>query len=345
MITKVMSAARNTNPGVVPPWLQGGYPAGPTAALAPVVVGRDAQGRPVTMNLPDGYVDREQARSEAIVEKVRDFYKGIGVTDAEGADPAAAVEFLPGLNNAEYLSGSSDGTEVDHVHIGIDRTTGRSFNDAEEVVAHEWGHRVINRISNASLSMDPRSEDVAIHESLADTFAAAYDGDDWTMGEDLGEPIRDMANPERLGHPGTMAELNDLMRPGTGFTHPIQIGPGRDDVARGVDGAPILVPDWHAVAGVPNKAASLIGDALGRDTMAQIYLKALRDNVRPGQEIAGLAVATMIASRDLFGADSKELRVTMEAWNAVGVLDDIKGRIDARQAAVGARQIASVIGR
>ncbi|MCW2922713.1 MAG: Thermolysin metallopeptidase alpha-helical domain, partial [Thermoleophilia bacterium] len=62
------------------------------------------------------------------------------------------------------------------------------------------------------------------------------------------------------------------------------------------------------------------------DTMAKIYLKAVREGVKPGQEIEGLASAVMQSASDLFGADSHELQVTKDAWDAVGVLKLVQER-------------------
>jgi aureolysin len=75
----------------------------------------------------------------------------------------------------------------------------------------------------------------------------------------------------------------------------------------------------HLNVGIPNKAAALIGEKLGRDTMAKIYVDAMRSHMGPRCDIAMTAQATKDAATSLFGADSKELSVVTKAWAAVGV--------------------------
>jgi hypothetical protein len=348
---------RSVNPGIVPPWLQHApgevAPGTGQAAEAPaptpvttarrggegaLATARESIKQLATMTpgtheakfadgdvigfLPDGTIvriparpqpdrgrieqvlQREQDKSQALVEDVRGFFTKLGVTDAEGNDDDVVVEFLPDFDNAAYIP------EADHIHIGIDPRTGHSFADGRDVIAHEYSHRIIDRLSHG---LQLGGEDSAIHESLADTFAAAYDGD-WTMGEDLGEPIRIMDHPERMGHPGHVADLDRVLAPGSPFMHEEETRSGRI----------VEVPDMHVVAGIPNKAASIIGDELGKPTMAKIYINALRDYVRPGRQIEGLAAATMLATKDLFGAESHEFDVVEQAWDRVGVLDLLK---------------------
>lgn len=304
------AAAANGNAGIVPPWLQAGRvtPGSPVAtapsvtdappsdaraiATSPAIAGAQSGAAALGVTLVrlvpsrrdtgarEG-VARQQAEVEAGVEQVRDFFTGLGVTAREGTDDSLRVAFDPRFPNAAYIP------DLDAIQIGVDPRSGRSFGDAKDVVAHEYSHRVIDRMTGLGVG----GEDSAIHESLADTFAAAFDVDDWTLGEDIGEPIRDMENPGRLGDPSHVDQFDPRER------------------------------DMHSVAGIPNKAASIIGNELGRDTMAEIYVDAMRRFIRPGQEIEGLAAATMRSARDLFGPSSPEFTTTVKAWDQVGVLD------------------------
>jgi Zn-dependent metalloprotease len=95
-------------------------------------------------------------------------------------------------------------------------------------------------------------------------------------------------------------------------------------------GEVVTAPDWHVVAGIPNKAAAIIGDELGRDTMGKIYLKAVRENVHGGKEIEGLATAVLKSAKDLYGVNSREFQVTKDAWDQVGVLELLQQQAGAR---------------
>ncbi|MCW2956102.1 MAG: bacillolysin, partial [Thermoleophilia bacterium] len=159
---------------------------------------------PPPSSLPDFAAQaRTQRRAELLVDDVRGFFSGLGVEAHEGNDAAAGVVVDASYDNAAYVTtGSGPG----YLHIGHDAEADRSFTAAPDVIAHEWAHRIVDTITGRTLSSDDYHPDAAVGESLADTFAAIYDGDDWTIGEDIGKPVRDMANPGALGHPGSVAD-------------------------------------------------------------------------------------------------------------------------------------------
>jgi hypothetical protein len=360
MMTASTQPATTRNPGIVPPWLQAPRPGhGPdeeTLVPAKSAPTRDAlvgipmgDGRVVVVDVPDGVLGRvphehshgspagrrgfgsvsdalrgvdETAEQRAIETEVKDVqsrFAKLGIRPEEGNGPVQA-RFVPGFPNAAYApEGVPEyGIPADAIGVGVDPRSGRSFGEAEDVIAHELAHRVVDHMTKRPLSMSPLSEDVAIHESLADTFAAIIDDDDpWTIGEDLVEPVRSMDHPERLGHPGHVDDLKRILVPGGEHMVPV----GRDRRT----GEVVEAPDWHVVAGIPNKAASIIGKELGKDELAKIYIDAIRNYVQPGAEVEGLAAATLRSAKDLFGAGSHELQVTRDAWDAVGVLGLLKG--------------------
>ena len=266
-------------------------------------------------------VAAEQQRVDGLVRDIQAKYADLGIRPDEGNDPVKAF-FLPSFPNAAYApEGFRDaklGVDMpaDSIGVGVDPRSGRSFAEAGDVVAHELAHRIIDNMTPSKLSMHPMSEDVAVHESLADTFASLVDRDDWVLGEQLVQPVRVMDKPEQLGHPGHVDDLKTVLAPGSKHMVPV----GRDRRT----GEVVTAPDWHVVAGIPNKAAAIIGDELGRDKLGEIYLKAVREGVRPGQEVEGLAVAVLQSAKDLYGTDSREFQVTQAAWDAVGVLDLLK---------------------
>lgn len=351
---------RSGNPGIVPPWLQRPVspapgqptPAPTTPAPAPTpaepaatrdaVAGRDAltfiplgDGTGILVDVPEGggflprsqpgrafrgeqgggtTLAREQQRLEQTVAEVQAEFAKLGVRESEGNGPVNAT-FNPRYPNASYApEGVPElGVPADSITVGVDPRDRTPFTKAKDVVAHELSHRIIDHMTGGKLGMSPLSEDVAVHESLADTFAALVDDDEWVIGDELVEPIRDMQDPERLGHPDHVNDLKRILRPGSEFMHPV----GRDRRT----GEIVEAPDWHVVAGIPNKAAAIIGDTLGRDTLGKIYIKAVRENVRPNQEIEGLALAVLQSAKDLYGTNSREFQVTKDAWDSVGVLE------------------------
>jgi hypothetical protein len=260
----------------------------------------------------------EQAKLERSVADIQARFSSLGIRQQEGNSPVTAV-FRPEFPNAAYAPDGlrEHGLPRDSIGVGVDPRSGRSFGDAKDVVAHELAHRIIDHMTGGKMSMHPMSEDVAVHESLADTFAALVDDKQpWVLGEDLVEPVRIMDQPERMGHPGHVDDLKSMLAPDSRHMNPI----GR---VRG-SSKDVQAPDWHAVAGIPNKAAAMIGSELGTEKLGRIYINAVREHVRPGKAIEGLATAVLQSTKDLFGTDSREFRVTMDAWDAVGVLDVLK---------------------
>ncbi|MCB0880339.1 MAG: M4 family metallopeptidase, partial [Thermoleophilia bacterium] len=258
---------------------------------------------------------REQQQIEAEVKDIQAKFAALGIRPEEGNGPVKAY-FQPDFPNAAYAPDGIPefGSARDSITVGVDPRSGQSFGESEDVIAHELAHRVVDHMTKHPLSMNPTSEDVAIHESLADTFAALVDDDDpWTLGEDLVEPVRIMDHPERLGHPGNVSDLKKILVPGGEHMVPV----GRDRRT----GKVVEAPDWHVVAGIPNKAASMIGKELGKDELGKIYINAIRKYLQPGKEIEGLASATLKSAEELYGAQSKQLQTTKDAWDAVGVLE------------------------
>lgn len=331
MTTAPLAATRSANPGVVPPWLTAGIAAAPDApsasatsaptvpaagaasaltGTADAVAGASSVGSPAwredsgifgVFNVRAGArIATEQRRAEAQLQDVREFYDRIGVRQDEGNDEAP-LTYDPDYQNAAYIPAK------DALRIGVDQATGTSYAGQGDVIAHEWGHRVVRHIVGDMVS----DEDAAIDESLADTLASAYDGN-FTMGEGTGELVRDMLHPERLDHPRDVA---DLRKAEAEQASPLFVeqesGYGRVHVAM----------DPHVLASIPNRAAALIGTKLGTDTMASIYLDAMRKHVRPGGQIEGLAIGTLQSAKDMFGTQSQEFQATRDAWDAVGVLD------------------------
>lgn len=278
--------------------------------------GRGRPQRPQAPQQQPATVAREQRKAEVLVDDVREYFTKLGVGAGEG-NGAGSVTFDPNFDNAAYIPpGGERHGPGDRLHIGVDPETGKSYASSSDVIAHEWSHRIIDTISNHSLDLSKFSSDAAIHESLADTFAAAYDGD-WTLGEDMGKPVRDMANPERLGDPGHEDDIMKLARQGSPLIK----------LDRGSDGRDKLRVEAHAMAGIPNKAASILGEAVGMEKLGKIYLKTLRDNLQPGAGLTGYAQGVLTSTAQLFGAKSPEFTAATQAWDAVGLLDNVEARM------------------
>jgi len=302
-------APRNGNPGIVPPHLTTPLPepvvAAPAAPSAPPV--STFSGRVVLVparlvremrERPAARGGSEQAAAEQAVRGAQEFFRGLGVSDRHGNDNEIDVMIEPRFSNAGFIAGDDArkmgvGNGRDLMIVGNSPATGESFAFDKDVVRHEYSHRIVDSM----LDLGHEGEQGAMHESLADTFAAAMD-DDWTIGE-ASTPggMRDMLNPERFGDPGHVREFVRTSKDKGGV---------------------------HSNNGIPNKAAALIGEQLGRPAMAQIYIDAMANHMTSRSGIVDTAKATLLAAADRFGKSSQELGAVQQAWDAVGVLDILK---------------------
>lgn len=345
--------ARNGNPGVVPPSLAnpspktreelskpapapapGGAAPAPNAhgpltlgridlAVAPGMQGvanavsaaAAAQGvhpvhgtRDLTVVVPYSFEELQRAKPQvsdsdareamSTLKDVQRFFANLGVGSRDGNGPGLPVYFKPDFPNAAFAR-TKDGRDV--LIIGNDPKTGTSFAMAPDVLAHEYTHRVLDTL----VGMGHRGEPATVNESLADTFAAAFDADDWTIGEDVRPGgMRSMDHPDR---PQDALRLPD----GQVITKPAHVD---DFIATSLDrgGA-------HINMGIPNRAATVIGNMIGRDAMAQIYIDAARSYLTHDSGISDEARATYAAAIDRFGERSAEAEAVRSGWDAVGL--------------------------
>jgi Zn-dependent metalloprotease len=173
----------------------------------------------------------------------------------------------------------------------------RAFGRALDVVAHEFTHGVIESTSDLRYSGDAG----ALNESYADVMGAMVDDADWEMGEALDKcgagPIRDLADPSRLGQPEHVGAYVDTPSDNRGV---------------------------HINSGIPNHAAYLTASAIGREKTAQIYYRAMTAHyLTPGADFTANRAALMQAATDLFGAGPEAAAVTA-AQDAVGVTDETR---------------------
>jgi hypothetical protein len=247
--------------------------------------------------LARGHAEEYQAgiaATDATVAATQAMFRRAGASESDIA--AVPEHYDRSFFNAQYSP--QLGPLGKHITVGRNPSNGSTL-AITDVIAHEFSHRVVDHFApgmTRSIGGDGR----AMHESLADTFAMAVDTDDWLMGEDSWPGgVRSFSNPEERG----AVDID-------GTVTPAPITRAELEASH---------PEPHLGAGVGNKAAWRIGDALGRDTMARIYLAALeRHELGFGSTYATLAHATRGAAVDLYGADSHEAQVVDQSWTTAG---------------------------
>lgn len=179
------------------------------------------------------------------------------------------------------------------------------FAGALDIAAHEMTHGIIEH----TVALEYRYQSGALNESFADIFGAMVDDDDWQLGEDIvnkahypSGAMRDLRDPHNGDEPG-----------GHGWQ------PAHMDEYQELD----LEEDYggvHVNSGIPNRAAYLVAEAIGRAKTAQIYYRILEARyLAPRSQFIDCRLAAEAAARDLFGDGSPEVAAVSSAYDAVGI--------------------------
>lgn len=237
--------------------------------------------------------------------KVYEYYLGThnrnGIDGAGGTMIAAVHVTMNGqpMDNAYWngrLMAYGDGSRVF-----------KSLARALDVAGHEMTHGIIA----ATVNLDYKNQAGALNESLADVFGCMIDRDDWKMGEDVvnlasaypSGALRDMADP----HNGGTGRNSASWQPAHMMEY---VKATLSDDNGGV----------HINNGIPNHAAYLVAQALGREKAEKIYYRVLDARyLNPGAQFMDMRLGAVRAATDLYGAESPEVAAVKDAYTQVGV--------------------------
>lgn len=248
---------------------------------------------PVTLN-PNNWPDKTLVSAHYNAGVVYDYYlntHGRNSIDGNGGSMYSIIHHDISLNNAFWdgrfmIFGDGDGVTFSPLAGALD------------VTAHEMTHGVVQHTANLIYL----SQSGALNESFADVFGAMVDREDWLMGEDVytpgisGDALRDLSNPERFNQPAHMDDFE---------FRPISEDNG------GV----------HTYSGIPNRAAFLIANAIGRDKTEQIYYRALTIYLTSRSQFIDARRALIQSATDLYPSETPTIQAVRAAFDAVGILD------------------------
>lgn len=215
--------------------------------------------------------------------------------DDDGASLLAFVRVDQGLANAFYNFATRT------MYFGDAGPWAGSL----DVVAHEITHGVV--AESAGLVYQDQSG--ALNESFADIFGEMVEADrtgqtDWKMGSQLGNPLRNMADPGSLTtflggpYPSRMSEYI--------FT---------SEDSGGV----------HLNSSIHNHAFYLLAvglpNAIGAGDAAEIFYRALTTKLSAQSQFVDARFAAIQSAEELFGIDSAQANATTEAFDAVEIFD------------------------
>ncbi|TKD71558.1 M4 family metallopeptidase [Pseudalkalibacillus hwajinpoensis] len=206
--------------------------------------------------------------------------------DNNGATIRSTVHYGSNYNNAFW-----NGSQM--VYGDGDGTTFAPLSGAQDVVAHEITHAVTER--TAGLKYQDQSG--ALNESMSDVFGYFVEPEDFLLGEDVytpnksGDALRSLSNPEAYGQPSHMDDYYNTSSDNGGV---------------------------HTNSGIPNKAAYLTIQSIGKSKAEQIYYRALSVYLTPTSNFSEARSALLQATTDLYGTGTTYNSVA-NAWTQVGV--------------------------
>ena len=243
---------------------------------------------------------------QRVIGRTRDFFSQYGIGEDRGNGPVKVAQDFS-FPNAAYIKmepatvGARQAREgVEMLLFGVAPETGLPFGLDDDVVVHEYAHRVINNIVDLHQPGQPGT----VGEHLADVVAAVLDDTDpWTIGERVVPGgMRSMSEPDnpRFDH----VDRHGRARPMPGHM--------ADFVRTSKDNGGV-----HINVGIPNRAAALIGKELGRERLGDIYMNAILNHLPDEASFGDAARATISSAAQLYGRDSDETAAVRDAWLAV----------------------------
>ena len=171
-----------------------------------------------------------------------------------------------------------------------------------DVGGHEMSHGVVDFSAN----LEYRDESGALNEHFADVFAVMIDRDDWLLGDEIVDrnffptgALRSFADPRNGG-----TTPND---PGYQPDH------YRDRYLGAQDNGGV-----HINSGIPNHAAYLTAQAIGRAKTEQIWYSALTNYLTRTSQFIDFRAAIQQATEQAYGRGA-EYSAVVAALDAVGI--------------------------
>ncbi len=207
-----------------------------------------------------------------------------------------------------------DGTPMDNAYwngklmaYGDGNTKFSNLAGGLDVAAHEMTHGVTEH----SAGLVYLSQSGALNESMSDVFACMVDRNNFKIGEDVVQlaiyptgTMRDMGNPHNGGakfgdrgwQPEKMSEYQTLPEDDSGDNGGV-----------------------HVNSGIPNHAAYLIAQSLGREQTEKIYYRALTQYLTSNSQFIDLRIAVVKAAKDLY--DDQAVAAAKVAFDKVEIFD------------------------
>jgi len=272
----------------------------------------DAQGSitlsHVTSNNANAWSLRDAVSASFGLSKTYDYYLSQhqrNSLDGNGGTVFGVVRYAQGLQNA-FWNGSF-----------------MAFGDAQpyagafDVVGHELTHGVTEKTAGLIY----QNQSGALNEAISDIFGQSVENfsgvaKNWTMGEALGAPLRDMQNPSSL-----------KILPDAAYTYPAKMSefyvPESALLSRLKNGDNGGV---HINSSIINHAFYYLAEgltgAIGAKDAEKIFYRALTTHLLSNSQFVDARLACVQSAEEIFGADSTQATMTAKAFDAVEIIED-----------------------
>ena len=277
----------------------------------------------MTMDAKNGKEDAKPIKRNQIVSSNNTDWSATAISAYYNA--SLAYEYYKNTFNRNGLDGAG-GTMVSVINITDDKGKGldnafwngaimgygngkllKPLAGGLDVAGHEMTHGVIDKTAG----LEYQGQSGALNESFADIFGVMIDRSNWTIGEKVATTkvlpsgaLRDLSNPNQGGkakdpngyQPATMAQYDTTKADNGGV---------------------------HSNSGIPNFAFYKFATAIGKNKAEQVYYRALTTYLVRTSQFLDLRLAVIKSAGDLFGATSAEVTAAKNAFNAVGITEDI----------------------
>lgn len=173
------------------------------------------------------------------------------------------------------------------------------------------GHEITHGLDEYTANLVYANESGALNEGYSDIFGTCIEryarpsNYNWTMGEDIGTPFRDMSDPNAYGQPDTY------------------LGTNWDPFQEVHQNAGVLAY-WFYLTSVGGTGTNDNGDAynitgISIDSAAAVAFRTLTIYLPSGSTYADARFYSILSAMDLFGACTPEVETVTNAWYAVGV--------------------------
>ena len=286
-----------------------------------------------TLNLENGLLDEDFVNNSSNwsnmsaeidahwgMGKTHDFYVSEFSRNSYDNNGSELKQYLnePGLENNAYAApapynylsyGSGDGVSTTPF-VSLD------------IIGHEFTHLVIE--NNGTGGLVYQGESGALNESFADIFGTCVEffstqNANWIMGEDVfvnNTPIRSMSNPKQYNNPDTYG--------GDFWVDPFDIfyDNGGVHINSGIQNY------WFYLLSEGGSGTNDNGDsynisAIGLEKASQIAYRNLTNYLTSNSTFLDAYFGSIQAAEDLYGFASTEYNTVIDAWNAVGVNEDL----------------------